>query len=138
MSEYGMEAMPNMEAVKRYAIPDDYDTASVVMKVHQKHVTGYQNLAKYLEMENLHPNTFEEYIAATQEVQSRALGTSITAQMNSNGRCMGTLFWQLNDCWPVCSWSVIDYYGGKKKAYYTVQKLYGKKAQTDQTKWQKK
>jgi beta-mannosidase len=54
MSEYGMEAMPNMETVKRYALPEDYDTASVVMKVHQKHRTGYQNLAKYLEMENLH------------------------------------------------------------------------------------
>lgn len=128
MSEYGMQAMPSFETVKKYALPADYDTSSVVMKVHQKHGTGYLKLAKYLQMENLHPKTFQEYIIATQEVQSRALGTAITAQMNSNGRCMGTLFWQFNDCWPVCSWSVVDYYGVKKKAYFTVKKLYGKKA----------
>ncbi len=125
MSEYGMQAMPNIETVRKYALPEDYDTSSAVMKVHQKHRTGYQNLAGYLEMENLHPKTFEEYIAATQQVQSRALETAISAQMNSSGKCIGTLFWQFNDCWPVCSWSVLDYYGGKKKAYYTVKKLYG-------------
>lgn len=126
MSEYGMQAMPVMNTIKKYALPKDYDTASEVMKVHQKHRTGYANLAKYIEMEGLHPKTFEEYVMATQEVQSRALETSINAHMNSGGRCMGTLFWQFNDCWPVCSWSVIDYYGEKKKAYQTVKELYAK------------
>lgn len=130
MSEYGMQAMPNISTIHKYAIPSDFDTASEVMKVHQKHRTGYANLAKYIAMENLQPKTFEEYVAATQEVQHRALSTAITAHMNSGGRCMGTLFWQFNDCWPVSSWSVVDYYGEKKKAYYTVQELYGKKAET--------
>ena len=124
MSEYGMQAMPNMETIRKFALPKDFDTASVVMKVHQKHNKGYKNLDAYMKMENLQPKTFEEYVAASQEIQHRAIETSVTAQMNSNGRCMGTLFWQLNDCWPVTSWSIIDYYGKKKKGYHTMKKLY--------------
>jgi len=125
MSEFGMQAMPNLESVQAFAARDDFDTASVVMKLHQKHPTGYQNLARYLAMEGLHPNDFPSYITATQELQHRALETGIRSQMNSKGRCMGTLIWQFNDCWPVCSWSVVDYYGRKKKAWYTLRKWYG-------------
>ena len=127
MSEYGMQAMPNMETIEQYALPADYDTASTVMKVHQKHSSGYKNLGIYLNQNNLKANTFKGYVEATQELQSRALDTAITAHMFSNGRCMGTIFWQFNDCWPVCSWSVVDYYGRKKKAYHTVKRLYATK-----------
>ena len=128
MSEYGMQAMPDMETIKQFALPLDYDTASAVMKAHQKHPTGYRTLATYLNQNNLHPTTFTGFVTATQELQSRAMDTAITANMFSNGRCMGTMFWQFNDCWPVCSWSVVDYYGRKKKAYHTVKRLYGMKA----------
>jgi len=123
-SEYGMQAMPNWETIEQFSLPGDWDTASTVMKVHQKHITGYQNIAVYINQLQLHPHTFQEYVAATQEIQSKALETAITAHMHAQPRCMGTLFWQFNDCWPVASWSVVDYYGRKKKAYYTVQKLY--------------
>lgn len=126
MSEYGMQALPNWETIQQFSLPEDWNIQSPVMQIHQKHLKGYQNLALYLEQNNLHPRTFQEYAEATQEVQSRALETAVAAHLNSNGRCMGTLFWQWNDCWPVASWSVIDYYGRKKKAYYAVQKLYKK------------
>ncbi len=124
MSEYGMQAMPDLESVKQFALSEDMDTSSIVMKAHQKHPTGFQTLTKYLQMEHLTVTDFNSFILATQELQSRALETAITAQRKSNGRCMGTLLWQFNDCWPVCSWSIVDYYGRKKKGYYTVKKLY--------------
>jgi beta-mannosidase len=126
MSEYGMQAMPSFETIKQFSLPQDWDTSSPAMKVHQKHPTGYKTLNTYLQQNNLPATTFNQFISATQEVQSRAMETAITAHINAAPRCMGTMFWQFNDCWPVTSWSVIDFYGRKKKAYYTVQKLYKK------------
>lgn len=124
MSEYGMQAMPNWSSITSYSIPADWDTASLVMRIHQKHPTGYSTLANYLKQENLSVNNFKEFVFATQELQHRVIKTAVEAQLNSKGRCMGTLFWQFNDCWPVCSWSVVDYYGGRKKGYYTMQEVY--------------
>lgn len=124
MSEYGMQAMPNMESILQFTINADLDTASAVMKIHQKHPTGYSTLQKYLLMEKLPVHNFTSFINATQELQSRALVTAIRSQRNSNGRCMGSLLWQFNDCWPVCSWSIIDYYGRKKKAFDVVKEAF--------------
>ena len=126
MSEYGMQAMPNWETIVKFSLPEDWDTSSKVMKVHQKHSTGYRNLAVYLEQNGYKPKNLREFAAATQEVQAKAMAIAINAHMDAAPYCMGTLFWQLNDCWPVSSWSVIDYYGGKKKAYHTVKQLYKK------------
>lgn len=124
MSEYGMQAMPNWETILKFSLPGDWDTSSKVMKVHQKHPTGYRNLAVYLEQNGYKPKNFRAFAAATQDVQAKAMAIAINAHMDAAPYCMGTLFWQLNDCWPVSSWSVIDYYGGKKKAYHTVKQLY--------------
>jgi beta-mannosidase len=124
MSEYGMQAMPGIESIRRFATNADMDTSSVVMKIHQKHPTGFKTLNNYLQMEKIPVTDFASFIAATQELQCRALKTAIYAQRHSEGRCMGSLLWQFNDCWPVCSWSIVDYYGRKKKGYETVKKLY--------------
>ncbi len=126
MSEYGMQSLPSLESIQQFALPADLDTASAVMKAHQKHPTGFQTLAAYMQQNHLTASNFKEYIAATQHLQSMALETAITAHLQAQPRCMGTLFWQFNDCWPGASWSIVDYYGRKKKAYYTVKKLYGK------------
>lgn len=75
-------------------------------------------------MYNLPYHTLTEYIAATQKLQSDALWVAINAHMKAQPRCMGTMLWQFNDCWPGASWSLIDYYGNKKQAYFTVQKLF--------------
>jgi beta-mannosidase len=124
MSEYGMQAMPAWKSIAQFSLPSDWDTASIVMKVHQKSPGGYQKLAVYLAQNGYKPTTFKAFAAATQDVQSKALETAITAHKGAAPYCMGTLFWQYNDCWPVSSWSVVDYYGRKKKAYYTVKRLY--------------
>ncbi len=124
MSEYGMQALPNFETIQQFTLPQDWDTSSTVMKLHQKHPTGYKSLAVYLNQNNLAPKSFKEYIQATQLLQAKALTTAITAHIAAQPRCMGTMFWQFNDCYPGASWSVIDFYGRKKKGYFAVQKLY--------------
>ena len=124
MSEYGMQSLPNLTSIEKFSSPNDKDTASIVMKLHQKHTTGYQNLAVYLLQNNLHTATFNEYVEATQVLQTKALATAITAHLSAQPYCMGSILWQWNDCWPGATWSVIDYYGNKKKAYYTIQKLF--------------
>ena len=124
MSEYGMQAMPNMESILKFVAKSDLDTSSLSIKNHQKHPTGFQTLCKYLQMENISVSDFGSFVNGTQELQSRAIETALDAQMKSMGRCMGSLLWQYNDCWPVCSWSIIDFYGNKKKGYYTLQKKF--------------
>lgn len=121
MSEFGMQAMPSMESILKFAAKSDLDTNSVVMKLHQKHPTGYSTLADYLRKEKISCPNFPAFVLGTQELQGRCVKEGYEAQMNSNGRCMGSLWWQFNDCWPVCSWSLIDYYGVKKKAYYALK-----------------
>jgi beta-mannosidase len=129
MSEYGMQAMPSMASLLKFLKPEDLDTSGKMMHCHQKHPTGFQTLHKYLMMEKIPAHDFNSFCMATQELQSRALETAITAQQHSHGRCMGTLLWQYNDCWPGCTWSIVDYYGCKKKGYQTVKKLYNNKYQ---------
>ena len=124
MSEYGMQAMPSIQTVYAFAGTKNLDTASAIIRAHQKHPTGFQTLHSYLQMEKIPVTDFKSFILGTQELQRLALATTIQAQLHSKGRCMGSLLWQFNDCWPVCSWSIIDYYGRPKKAYNTVKKLY--------------
>lgn len=124
MSEFGMQALPVKESIMQYASTNDLDTNSLVMRVHQKHPTGYSTINRYLNMEHIAYTDFDSYIEATQSLQSKALAWTINAQLHSKGRCMGSLIWQFNDCWPVCSWSLIDYYGRKKKAYDTIKSIY--------------
>lgn len=123
MSEYGMQSLPSLKTIENFALPSDWDTASAVMKLHQKHPTGYHNLSTYLQQNNLYPKNFKEYISATQALQAKAIEIALSSHIGAQPRCMGSMLWQWNDCWPGVSWSIIDYYGRKKKAFYTVKKI---------------
>ncbi|MEC7999135.1 MAG: glycoside hydrolase family 2 protein, partial [Bacteroidota bacterium] len=72
-------------------------------------------------------NSFEDFVEKSQEVQSMALNFALNAHINKQPHCMGTLFWQLNDCWPGPSWSIIDYYQRPKKGYDVVKSRFSKK-----------
>jgi beta-mannosidase len=123
-SEYGMQGMPDIKTIKEFTIPGDLDTSGVVMKVHQKHPFGYENIALYINNKFRAPQSFEHLVYVSQLMQADAIRTAIEAHLSNMPFTMGTMFWQWNDCWPVVSWSAVDHYGRKKAMYYQVKRNY--------------
>ena len=123
-SEYGMQAFPAMATIREFAGEKDLDTSSVVMKAHQKHGTGYENIKLYIDNKFRAPAKFSDLVYVSQLMQADAIKTAIEAHRSAMPYNMGTIFWQWNDCWPVVSWSAVDYYGRKKALYYQVKRSY--------------
>jgi len=126
MSEYGFQGFPDLLTIDRFTIPEDRYLSSPVMKIHQKHPVGYETIDEYLLRDYNKPKDFESYVYVSQLLQAEGMKTAIEAHRMAMPVCMGTLFWQLNDCWPVVSWSAMDYFGKKKAFYYWTKKLYDK------------
>jgi beta-mannosidase len=124
MSEYGMQGMPDMKTIKQFSRPNDWDTSSAVMKVHQKHPFGWENIKYYIEQKFRTPKNFEDLVYVSQLMQADAIKTAIEAHRRNQPKTMGTMFWQWNDCWPVTSWSAVDYYGRKKALWYEVKRSF--------------
>jgi beta-mannosidase len=121
MVEYGMQSYPEMSTILRFAIDEDLDLESAVMKNRQKSYIGNGEILKHTLQHFGKPKDFEDFVYKSQAVQALAYRTAIDAHRNSDGHCMGSLLWQLNDCWPAPSWSIIDYYGKPKQAYQAVK-----------------
>lgn len=124
MSEYGFQGMPSIETFKTFCDSADLNFSSSAIKNHQKHPTGYQTITKYMERDYKVPSDFEKFIYVSQLVQERGMRTAIEAHRRAMPYCMGTLFWQLNDCWPVSSWSAVDFYNRPKAFYYSLEELF--------------
>jgi beta-mannosidase len=124
MSEYGLQAMPAIASIRQFQTEDDDYLFSNSLKCHQKHPTGYETIDAYLKLEDLYPQTLEEFIHQSQIVQAKGIGLAIEAHRRAMPRCMGTLYWQLNDCWPVTSWSGTDVSGNWKALQYKVRELF--------------
>ncbi len=124
MSEFGFQSFPLFQSVQRYTNPPDWYLTSEVMMLHQKHPRGNELIRKYLLQEYKKPKDFESFLYASQVLQSAGISMAIEAHRRNKPYCMGTLYWQFNDCWPVASWSSIDYYGQWKALHYSVKKLY--------------
>jgi beta-mannosidase len=124
MSEYGFQGFPPMESIKKFTLPSDRQLGSAVMKVHQKHPIGYETIDEYMLRDYKHPKDFESYVYVSQLLQAEGIRTAIEAHRRAKPYCMGTLYWQLNDCWPVVSWSSRDYYGNDKALHYFVKNEY--------------
>lgn len=125
-SEYGFQSFPDYESVQRYA-PEaiDQDIYSDVMMSHQRggnHANGLINT--YLLTEYQKPKDFESFLYMNQVLQGDAIKTAIESHRRQMPYCMGTLYWQIDDCWPVASWSSIDYYGRWKALQYYSKKAY--------------
>ena len=80
MSEYGMQAMPDISSIRQFALENEMDTSTSVIQLHQKHPTGFQTLTKYLQMENIPVTDFTSFVMGTQELQSRVVETALNAQ----------------------------------------------------------
>lgn len=123
-SEFGFQSIPDIKTVKQFTLPEDWNIFSPVMDRHQKNKNGNGKLMFYLSQYYRCPSDFEKVIYATQVMQSDAIRTAVEHFRRNRGRCMGALYWQLNDCWPVTSWSAIDSCGRPKKLYYDSSKFF--------------
>jgi beta-mannosidase len=124
MSEYGFQGCPEMSTVKKFTIPEDRDIKSKVMLAHQKHRIGYPVIDKYFNWYYQQPKDFEAYLYVSQVQQAFGMGIAFEAHRRAMPHCMGTLYWQINDCYPVTSWASIDSYGNWKALHYKARQLY--------------
>lgn len=124
MSEYGFQGCPEMSSIKKFTIPEDRDINSEVMLAHQKHRIGYPVIDKYMDWYYKKPKDFEAYLYVSQVQQAFGMGIAFEAHRRAMPHCMGTLYWQINDCYPVTSWSSVDSYGKWKALHYKTRELY--------------
>lgn len=124
MSEYGFQSFPDIVTTNRFAVPEDFDLFSPVMLAHQKNRRGNSIIKKYLDDWYKTPRDFPAFLYVSQLLQAEGIKIAIEAHRRARPFCMGTLYWQLNDCWPVASWSSVDYYGRWKALHYFVRRAY--------------
>ena len=124
MSEYGFQGMPDMNTFKGFCDSNELNLNSKSVKAHQKHPKGYETIQTYMERSYKVPADFRKYNYVSQLLQRDGMKIAIEAHHRAKPYCMGTLYWQLNDCWPVTSWSAIDYNYKPKALYYETKKLF--------------
>ncbi len=124
VSEYGFQGFPSASTLRKFGKPYPRDWKSPLLKSHQKHPKGFETIEQYLRTYFRYHSQCEKNIYLSQVLQAYGMETAIKAHRLAKPYCMGTLYWQLNDCWPVISWSTTDYYHHKKAAQYSVQKNY--------------
>jgi beta-mannosidase len=120
-SEFGFQSIPHLNTVLSFTDSSQLDLFSEDMKAHQKSSIGNQTITEYLPQYYPEPKNFEEMVYISQLLQAYGMDLAFRAQRLAKPRCMGTLYWQLNDCWPVLSWSSLDYYGQKKATHYVAE-----------------
>ena len=123
-SEYGFESLPCMKTVEAFCPKDEQNLLSYTMESHQKHKNGNVKLIKYLAERYLMPKDLETTVYASQLNQASAIQYGVEHFRRCRGYTMGSIYWQLNDTWPVASWSSIDYFGRYKALHYFAKRFY--------------
>ena len=118
MSEFGFQSFPSYEAIKYINQSDLINISANSFQSHQKHSRGFQLIREYMERDFPVPEKAEDYVYMSQLLQAYGITKGIEAQRRAKPYNMGTLYWQLNDCWPVVSWSSIDFFGKWKALHY--------------------
>lgn len=121
MSEYGFQSFPELKTVMSYAEEQDLALTSEVMLAHQKNGRGNLLIKEYMDMYLPQPKDFKAFLYMSQILQAEAIRIAIESHRRNKPYCMGTLYWQMNDCWPVASWAGMDYNGRWKALQYTVR-----------------
>lgn len=124
MSEFGLQSFPELKTVESFTVPEDRNIFSPVMESHQKNAVSNGKILYYISETYRYPKNFEALLDASQLIQAEGIRYAIEHMRRNRGRCMGTLYWQVNDCWPVASWSSIDYYGRWKALQYEAKRFY--------------
>jgi beta-mannosidase len=123
-SEYGFQAFPPMSTIKAFTDPADRSLFNPILLVHQKHPIGNELIQEYMERDYPVPTAFEDVVYVSQLLQARGMRTAFEAHRRAMPRTMGTLYWQLNDTWPVVSWSGLDYFGRWKALHYAAREAF--------------
>ena len=124
MSEFGFQSFPEFSSVDKYTNESDYSIYSEVMKSHQRSSIGNSTVEDYMLRYYNKPNSFKGYLYVSQILQAYGVSMGMEAHRRNKGYSMGSLYWQLNDCWPVASWSSIDYFGKWKALHYSTKKAF--------------
>ena len=124
MSEFGFQSFPEMRTIRSFAKPEDFDIRSTVMQAHQKNKGGNERILTYMLREYRQPKDFESYVYLSQVQQAEIIKIGAEHLRRQRPRTMGSLYWQLNDCWPVASWASIDYFGRWKALHYYARRFY--------------
>ncbi|WP_263358865.1 beta-mannosidase [Acidicapsa ligni] len=124
-SEYGFQSFPEMKTIESFTLPEDRKNIfTPVMIVHQKNWGGNKIIQTYMSRYFGEPKDFASFLYASQVLQAEGVKVGAESFRRKRPESMGSLFWQLNDCWPVASWSSIDYYGRWKALQYYARKFY--------------
>jgi len=124
VSEFGFQSLPALETIRAYASEADRNMTSFVMEHHQRSGTGNGKMITYLTDYFRLPKDFEALVYLTQLLQAEAMRVGVEHWRRNRDCTGGALYWQLNDCWPVASWSSIDYFGRWKALHYAARRFY--------------
>ena len=125
VTEYGFQSFPEMRTVEAFTAPEDRSgIMTPVMLAHQKNKEGNSLIHDYLLKDYSEPKDFPSFLYVSQVLQAEGIKIGAEHFRRSRPETMGSIFWQLNDCWPVASWSSIDYYGRWKALQYYARRFY--------------
>jgi beta-mannosidase len=123
-SEFGFQSFPLLKTVESFTLPGDRNIFSYVMERHQRNNAANGKIMNYMYQTFLYPNGFDTVLYASQLLQAEAIKYGVEHFRRNRGRCMGAVYWQLNDIWPVASWSSIDYYSRWKALHYYAKRFF--------------
>ena len=125
VSEFGFQALPDIKTIESFTYPEDrVDINTPIMAKHQRSGGGNQLIMSQLERLFNVPGDLEGLVYLSQLTQAESVGYRVEHLRRNRGRCMGALYWQLNDIWPVTSWASIDYFGRFKALQYAAKRFF--------------
>ena len=126
LSEFGFQALPAVATVQQMITdqPEELNLFSYIMEKHQRNHAANGKIMNYLQQTYRYPGNFFSLVYASQLLQADAIRYGVEHFRRNRGHCMGAVYWQLNDCWPVISWASIDYAGRWKALHYYAKRFF--------------
>jgi beta-mannosidase len=124
MSEFGFQSLPPLETIRTYAEEADWNMTSYIMEQHQKNASGNSMMVRQMLDTFRFPKDFESLVYLSMALQAEGIRYGVEHWRRHPDRIAGTLYWQLNDCWTVASWSSLDYFGRWKALHYAARRFY--------------
>jgi beta-mannosidase len=124
MSEFGFQALPPLATIRTYADEAEWNMTSYIMEQHQKNASGNSLMVRQMLDTFRLPKDFVSLVYLSMALQAEGIRYGVEHWRRHPDRVAGILYWQLNDCWPVASWSSLDYFGRWKALHYAARRFY--------------